>query len=173
MDRQSETKIQRTEHAMMVAWGYFSCLHRLAERLRQGVTIPRHHENILAGDLILEFGLLLLSGSTQLQDLNLGPRPLVKDEAVREAWNITQWGHYTTVSRALKAAPAETVSQVVAVLDEVSRPFIEREVAAQAARGQVLGINMPLSLCRARNTACTWLGSCIPVILFPRPVCAS
>lgn len=145
MNGQSETKTQRTEHAMMVVWGYFSRLHRLGERLRQRVTIPRHHENIPAGDLILEFGLLLLSGSTQLQDLNLGPRPLVKDEAVRKAWNITQLGHYTTVSRALKAAPAETVSQVVTVLDEVSRPFIEREVADLALREQDLVLYADLS----------------------------
>jgi len=145
MNGSGETKTQRTEHAMLVAWGYFSRWHYLAERLRQRVTIPRHHENIPAGDLILEFGLLLLAGSTQLQDLNLGPRPLVKDEAVREAWQITRWGHYTAVSRALKAATAETVHQVVAVLDEVSRPFIEYEVASLVAQEHGLVLYADLS----------------------------
>lgn len=144
MDGQSETTVQRTEHAMMVAWGYFSRLHRLAGRLRENVTIPRHHENTPAGDLILEFGLLLLSGSTQLQDLNLGSRPLVKDTAVGEAWDI-EFGHYTTVSRALKAATSEAVTQVVTVLDDLSRPFIEQEVAALAVQGQGLLLYADLS----------------------------
>jgi len=144
MSEQSQPTTRRTEHAMIVAWGDFSRLHHLAERLRQEVSIPRHHENIPAGDLILEFGLLLLSGSTQLQDLNLGPRPLVKDEAVKEAWDV-QFGHYTTVSRALKAATAETVAQVVAVLDEISRPFIDQEVQALAAGGQELVLYADLS----------------------------
>ena len=137
MDGQSNPKIQRTAHGMLVAWGYFSRLLHLAERLRQVVTIPRHHENIPAADLILEFGLLLLSGSTQLQDLNQGPSPLTKDEAVREAWQV-RLGHYTSVSRALKAATADTVSLVVAVLDEISQPFIEQEVAALILQGQGL-----------------------------------
>jgi len=144
MDGEREAKVQGTEHAMMVAWGYFSRLHRLAQRLRERVTIPRHHENIPAGDLILEFGLLLLSGSTQLQDLNLGPRPLVKDRVVGTAWDIA-WGHYTSVSRILRAATPEAVSQVVGVLDEISRPFIEQEVAALAARGQGLLLHADLS----------------------------
>ncbi|MGA9349320.1 MAG: hypothetical protein WBW48_11035 [Anaerolineae bacterium] len=144
MIEQSQPTIQRTEHAMMVAWGEFSRLHHLAERLRQKVSIPRHHENFPAGDLILEFGLLLLSGSTQLQDLNLGPRPLVKDEAVKEAWDV-QFGHYTTVSRALKAATAETVGQVIAVLEEISRPFLDQEVQALVASGQGLVLHADLS----------------------------
>jgi len=137
MDGQSESKIQRTEHAMLVAWGDFSRWLHLAERLRQKVVIPRHHENIPGADLILEYGLLFLSGGTELQDLNLGPRPLVKDTAVQEAWGV-QFGHYTSVSRALRRTPAETVAQVVTVLDEISQPFIAQEVEFLAAGGQEL-----------------------------------
>jgi hypothetical protein len=39
---------------------------------------------------------------------------------VQEAWDI-QFGHYTSVSRALHAAADETVAQVVGVLDRVSQ----------------------------------------------------
>ena len=144
MDEQSCPRVQRTEHGMMVTWGYFSRLLHLAERLRQQVVVPRHHENILAADLILEFGLLLLSGSTQLQDLNQGPSPLTKDEVVREAWDLT-WGHHTSVSRVLKVATAEPVAKVVAVLDDISQPFIEQEVTAVALRGQGLLLYADLS----------------------------
>lgn len=144
MDEQSYPQVQRTEHGMMVAWGYFSRLLHLAEQLRHRVTVPRHHENIPAADLILEFSLLLLSGSSQLQDLNQGASPLTKDEAVREAWDL-QWGHYTSVSRVLKIATADTVAEVVAVLDEISQPFIEQEVAAMALRGQGLLLYADLS----------------------------
>jgi hypothetical protein len=144
MDEQSESKMQRTEHAMLVAWGDFAHGLQLAERLRQQVAIPRHHENIPGADLILEYGLLFLSGSTELQDLNLGPRPLVKDTAVQEAWDV-QFGHYTSVSRALRSATAETVGQVISVLDEISQPFIVREVEALAASGQALLLFADLS----------------------------
>lgn len=144
MEGEDQTEIQETEHAMIVAWGYFSRLHRLAQQLREHVHLPRHHENIPMGDLILEFGLLLLSGSTQIQDLNLGPRPLVQDTAVGAAWDIV-WGHYTSVSRILKRATPEVVSQVVEVLDQFSRPFIEQEVAALAAQGQEMLLYADLS----------------------------
>lgn len=144
MDEQGYLRVQRTEHGMMVAWGYFSQLLHLAERLRGKVTVPRHHENIPAADLILEFGLLLLSGGTQLQDLNQGPSPLIKDEAVREAWDL-RWGHYTSVSRVLKVATAGTVAEVIAVLDDISQPFIEQEVAAVALRGRGLLLYADLS----------------------------
>jgi hypothetical protein len=144
MDELGCPLVQRTEHGMMVVWGYFSRVLHLAERLRQKVLMPRHHENIPAADLILEFGLLLLSGSTQLQDLNQGPRPLTKDEVVREAWDL-QWGHCTSVSRILKVATAEPVAEVVAVLDNISQPFIEQEVAAVALRGQGLLLYADLS----------------------------
>lgn len=136
--------VQLTEHGLMVAWGKFSHHHRLAEQLRQQVTIPRHHENIPAGDLILEFGLLLLSGGTELQNLNQGSHPLVKDKAVKESWDIT-FGHYTSVSRALKVATAQTVTQVVTVLDTVSRPFLDQEVQALAASGRGLTLYADLS----------------------------
>ena len=141
---QERLTIQRTEHAMMVAWGDFAQQYHLTERLRQAVFLPRHHENIPAGDLVLEFGLLLLSGGTQLQELNLGPRPLVKDKPVKDAWGL-EFGHYTSVSRALKAATAETVAQVVGVLDEFSHPFIDQEVQALAASGRELVLYADLS----------------------------
>jgi hypothetical protein len=144
MDGQSEPREQRTEHAMLVAWGDFARSLRLAERMRQQVVISRHHENLPGADLILEYGLLFLAGGTELQDLNLGPRPLVKDTAVQEAWDI-QFGHYTSVSRALYAAADETVGQVVSVLDEVSQPFLAAEVEALAARGQELLLLADLS----------------------------
>ena len=143
-DEQGQSTSQRTEHAMMVAWGDFAQQYHLTGRLRREVSLSRHHENIPAGDLVLEFGLLLLSGGTQLQELNLGPRPLVKDEPVKEAWGL-EFGHYTSVSRALKVATAETVAQVVDVLDEFSRPFIDQEVQALAANGQELVLYADLS----------------------------
>ena len=48
---------------MMVGWGYFARTFDLAERLRQEVVIPRHHEKVPSGDLILQFGLLPLAGT--------------------------------------------------------------------------------------------------------------
>jgi len=144
MDGPSGTETQRTEHAMMVGWGYFARTLGLAERLRQGVVIPRHHENVPGGDLILQFGLLPLAGSPELQDLEEGPRPLAKDQAVAAAWN-PRFAHHTSVSRALYQATDETVAQTVTVLDQVSQPFIAQEVAALALQGAPLVLHADLS----------------------------
>lgn len=144
MDGPSGTETQRTEHAMMVAWGYFARTLGLAERLRQEVVIPRHHENVPGGDLILQFGLLPLAGSTELQDLEEGPRPLTKDQAVATAWDI-QFAHHTSVSRALYQASDETVAQTIAVLDQVSQSFIAQEVTALALQRAPLVLHADLS----------------------------
>ena len=137
MEEGNDRKSEKTEHGMLVAWGYFAKKYGLTEKFKQKVKVERHHQNIEPADLILEFGLLLLSGGVQLQDLNHGSHPLVKDQVVQRIWGI-KMGHYTTVSRVLKAATAETVAQVVQVLDEFSQPFLEREIEQIGLQGKKL-----------------------------------
>jgi hypothetical protein len=86
--------------------------------------MPRHKDAIPAADLILEFGLASLAGYEYLQDLNLGPHPLAKDQAVQDAWDI-QFGHYTTVSRLLYDVDEPTARRVQAELDAIMQPYID------------------------------------------------
>lgn len=117
------TICQATQHGMLIAWGRFGRYLKLSERLRAAVP-PRHHKDALSGgDLILEFGLASLAGYAYLEDLNLGPHPLVKDQAVQDAWDI-QFRHYTTVSRFLYELGEADVEQVQAELEAILRPYI-------------------------------------------------
>jgi hypothetical protein len=123
----TDTICQTTQHAMLIPWGRFSRYLNLSKRLRSAVNLRRHKDATPGGDLVLEFGLTSLAGYEQLQDLNLGPHPLTKDQAVQDEWDI-QFRHYTTVSRFLYALDETNVAQVQAVLDGIMQPYIERTV---------------------------------------------
>ena len=126
-ENRTDTICQATQHAMLIPWGRFSRYLDLSKRLRAAVNLRRHKDATPGGDLVLEFGLASLAGYEQLQDLNLGPHPLAKDQAVQDEWDI-QFRHYTTVSRFLYALDETNVAQVQAVLDAIMRPYIERAV---------------------------------------------
>ena len=126
-ENRADTICQTTQHAMLIPWGRFSRYLRLSERLRVAVVMARHKDAIPAADLILEFGLASLAGYEYLQDLNLGPHPLARDQAVQDAWDI-QFGHYTTVSRLLYDVDEATASKVQAELDAIMQPYIDHAV---------------------------------------------
>jgi hypothetical protein len=109
---------------MLIPWGRLSRHLKLSKRLRAAVVIPRHKDAIPAADLILEFGLASLAGYEYLQDLNLGPHPLAKDQAVQDVWDV-QFGHYTTVSRLLYDVDEPTTRKVQAELDAIMQPYID------------------------------------------------
>lgn len=46
------------------------------------------------------------------------PAPLVKDQAVADAWDI-EFGHYTTVSRFLDDLSAQAINQIQAELEAI------------------------------------------------------
>jgi len=118
---------QLTQHAMLVPWGRFARHLQLSERLREAVQTKRHQDATPAGDLILEFGLASLAGYDHIQDLNLGAHPLVRDQAVADAWDI-EFRHYTTVSRLLYDLDEAAVKQVEAELEAVMRPYLSQAV---------------------------------------------
>lgn len=117
------TICQTTEHAMLVPWGRFSRHLKLSQRLRAAAAPRCRKDATPGGDLILEFGLTSLAGYEYLQDLNLGPHPLGKDQAVQDAWD-TQFRHYTTVIRFLYDLDESDVVQVQAELEAIMRPYI-------------------------------------------------
>lgn len=123
----TDTTCQATQHAMLIPWGRFSRHLRLSERLRAAVMLSRHQDALPAADLILEFGLASLAGYEYLQDLNLGPHPLGRDQAVQDTWDI-QFGHYTTVSRLLYAVDEAPLRQVQTELEGIMQPYLDHAV---------------------------------------------
>jgi hypothetical protein len=116
---------QATQHGMLIPWGRFARHLRLSERLR-GVVPPRQHQDAVpGGDLLLEFGLASLSGCHYLEELNQGAHPLVKDQAVQDAWDV-QFRHYTTVSRYLYDLDEAEAAQVQAELEGIMLPYIRQ-----------------------------------------------
>ena len=124
---EQELVCQLTQHAMLVVWGRFARYLQVSERLRQAVTSRRHQDAIAGGDLVLEFALASLAGYEYLQDLNLGPHPLVKDQAVADAWGM-EFRHYSTVSRFLYQVSEAVVDQVQAELEAIMRPYLHQQV---------------------------------------------
>ncbi|MCK6626042.1 MAG: hypothetical protein L6R45_12820, partial [Anaerolineae bacterium] len=122
-----ELVCQRTQHAMLIPWGRFARHLQLSQRLRAAVQVDRHQDAIPGGDLVLEFGLASLTGYEYLRDLNLGSHPLVKDQAVADAWEL-EFGHYTTVSRFLYDLSDEVVKRVQAELEAIQRPYLHQAV---------------------------------------------
>jgi hypothetical protein len=133
----TDTICQATQHAMLIPWGRFSRHLDLSNRLRAAVTLRRHQDATPGGDLVLEFGLASLAGYEQLQDLNLGPHPLAKDQAVQDEWDV-EFRHYTTVSRFLYALDETVLARVQAELDAIMQPYIDRVVNEVLRREEYL-----------------------------------
>lgn len=116
---------QATQHGMLIPWGRFARHLRLSERLRTAVPPRQHQDALSGGDLILEFGLASLAGCDYLEELNLGAHPLVKDQAVQDAWEV-QFRHYTTVSRYLYELDPAEGERVQAELEAIMLPYLRQ-----------------------------------------------
>ncbi len=126
-EAETDLVCQMTQHAMLVAWGRFARQLAVSQRLRSALSRKRHQDACPLGDLILELGLASLAGLAYLRDLNLGAQPLIKDQAVADAWDI-QFRHYTQVSRVLAELTEATVAEAEGVLVAVMSPYLRRAV---------------------------------------------
>ncbi len=116
-----------TSHAMLIPWGLFAQRIGLVKALEE-VPIPQRRRNHRPQTKLIEFFVSILGGCAYLQDISHGSHPLDQDQAVAQAWNQPGWADYSGVSRTLKACDEETVASMKTALQEVSRPFIDREV---------------------------------------------
>jgi hypothetical protein len=133
-----------TDHALLVLLGKFA-QHLGLIRLLSAVPIPQKTREHRPQTKLLQFLIGILAGLDYLQDFNLGPRPLVADRAVIASWGQQAFAHYSGVSRTLAAADATTVQAVVAALQQVSRPFLSREVLWLLRGGQPLVLDIDLT----------------------------
>ena len=89
----SEIPIQTTQHAFLVAWGWFAEHLGLIQHL-QAVSLKQKHYHHRPQTKVLEFLVAILAGLQHLQDISLAAHPLDKDQAVAHAWAQPAWADY-------------------------------------------------------------------------------
>ena len=147
-----------TEHALLVVWGLFAQqmgllkgLEDVPVKMGTGVYTPQTK--------IIEFFIAVLAGLDSLHQLNEGERPLAEDVSLAVAWLREGLAHYSGVSRTLQVADDQTVQATLKVLDTVSQPFIQREVAELLRRHGRLELDVDLAGRPVSNTSRTYPGS--------------
>jgi hypothetical protein len=93
----NETQIGQTQHAFLVAWGWFAEHLGLPQQFQE-VTLKQKRYDHTPQTKALEFLVAILAGSKYLQDISLAAHPLDKDQAVAEAWQQSDWADYSGVS---------------------------------------------------------------------------
>jgi hypothetical protein len=147
-----------TEHALLVVWGQFAQQMGLLKGLEEvpinmgtGVYTPQTK--------LIEFFLAVLAGLDSLHQLNEGEHPLAEDVSIAVAWLREGLAHYSGVSRTLQAADEKTVAATLKVLEAVSQPFVQGEVAELLRRQGYLELDADLTGRPVSNTSRTYVDS--------------
>ena len=150
-----QTQVQDTQHAFLVAWGWFAEFIGLIQAV-QGV--PLHQKKYIHTPQakVLELLVAILAGLEHLQDISLAAHPLDKDSAVAEAWGQPAWADYSGVSRTWSALTWEEARTLAQVLDEVSQPLIQTELDLLRARKQRLRYDGDLTGLPVSNSSRTY-----------------
>jgi hypothetical protein len=154
----NEPKITRTAHAMLVPWGLFARQIGLVQRLEE-VPIAQRKRDYEPQTKLIEFLVAILGGCRYLQDISLGSHPLDRDQTVADAWNQPGWADYSGISRTLQACTTETVESVREAIEQVSRPYIDREVALALRQTGVLIYDGDLTGRPVSSTSTTYPGA--------------
>ena len=144
-----------TQHAMLVAWGLYACQLGLVEALER-VTLKQKTYKHRPQTKVLEFLVAMMAGLPHLQDISRSAHPLDQDQMVAEAWGQPGWADYSGVSRTLQGLTEAEVTDIVAVLDSVSQPFIERELARALERDGCLVYDADLTGRPVSSTSSTY-----------------
>ncbi|MGZ6347725.1 MAG: hypothetical protein ACXWNC_09200, partial [Anaerolineales bacterium] len=138
------SSVQRTQHAFLVAWGWFAKEAGLIDKI-QGIPIKQKIYQHSLQSKVLEFVVGTLAGMRHLQDLSLAAHPLDRDGAVAEAWGQLHWADYSGVSRTLSGLNWAEVKAIVAVLEEISQPYLQAELQGLRLAGKRLQIDADLT----------------------------
>lgn len=123
----NETTVQNTQHAFLVAWGWFAQCIGLIQRL-QAVHLHQKKYKHTPQTKVIEFLLSILSGLKHLQDISQAAHPLDKDQAVTETWEQLAWVDHTGVRRTLSSLSWDEARELAQVLEEVEQPLIQSEL---------------------------------------------
>src|SRR3990172_11811744 len=118
---------QHTQHAFLVAWGWFAEHIDLIQQF-QAVPLKQKRYHHTPQGKVLEFLVAILAGLKHLQDISLSAHPLDKDPAVAQAWGQPGWADYSGVSRTLSSLSWEEARQIAHILDEISQAYIDAEL---------------------------------------------
>jgi len=151
----SKDKSKPTQHALLVAWGSFAEHIGLPEKL-QAVRLRQKRYRHTPQTKVMEFLVAVMAGLKHLQDISLAAHPLDKDQAVAEAWGQPGWADYSGVSRTLSGLSWDEAGQIVNVLEDISQPFIERELEQLRSQGKRLRLDGDLTGLPVSNTSRTY-----------------
>ncbi len=152
---ESEKPIQETQHAFLVAWGWFAEHIGLIQQL-QALSFKQKHYHHRPQTKVLEFLVAILAGLPHLQDISLAAHPLDKDQAVAHAWQQPAWADYSGVSRTLSGLNWDEAKQIVQVLEQVSHPYITSELKLLCSQGKRVRLDGDLTGIPVSNTSQTY-----------------
>jgi hypothetical protein len=148
-------QVQNTQHALLVAWGWFAESIGLIQAL-QRVALHQKRYTYKPQTKVLEFLVAILSGLEHLQDISLSAHPLDQDQAVAEAWQQSGWADYSGVSRTLSGLNWAEAQAIAEVLERVSRPLIQEELDALRANNRRIRLDGDLTGLPVSNTSQTY-----------------
>jgi len=144
-----------TDHALLVLLGTFA-QHLGLVRLLEAIPIPQKTRDHRPQTKLIQFLIGILAGLDYLQDFTAGACPLSADAAVLASWGQDAFAHYSGVSRTLAAADATTLQAIVTALQQVSQPFLERDVMHLLRTGQPLVVDIDLTGREVSPTSTTY-----------------
>jgi len=116
-----------TQHAMLVIWGLYARQIGLVRAIEK-VDLKQKTRTHRPQTKVLEFLVAILAGLPYLKDISRSAHPMDQDQVTAEAWGQTAWADYSGVSRTLQQLNTEETVALVTALDNISQPFIDREV---------------------------------------------
>ena len=123
----SEQSQQLTQHAMLVIWGLYAQRMGLVQAIEK-VKLKQKNRTHSPQTKVLEFLVAILAGLPHLQDISRSAHPLDQDQVVAQAWGQPAWADYSGVSRTLQGLTAAEADELIATMDSLSQPIIDREV---------------------------------------------
>ncbi|KKK72203.1 hypothetical protein LCGC14_2906240, partial [marine sediment metagenome] len=144
-----------TQHAMLVLWGAYAQQIGLVKALAQ-VDLRQKTREHRPQTKIVEFLLAILAGLPHLQDLSRSAHPLVRDQAVAEAWGQPAWADYSGVSRTLQSLSDDEVNAIIDAVTAVGQPFIDQECERALACAGRLVYDADLTGRPVSNTSTTY-----------------
>jgi hypothetical protein len=150
-----DTEMRYTQHALLVAWGWFAEHIGLPQQLG-AVALKQKRYQHTPQTKVVEFLVAILAGLPHLQDISLAAHPLDKDQAVAEAWGQPGWADYSGVSRTLRGLSWAEAHAIAGVLMGISQPYLDAEVALLRTQRQRLQLDGDLTGLPVASTSCSY-----------------
>lgn len=151
----NECEIQHTQHAFLVAWGWFGEHIGLIRRLLAVPLKQKRYYHTPQGK-VLEFLVAILGGLKHLQEISLSAHPLDKDVAVAQAWGQEGWADYSGVSRTLSGLSWDEARQIAQALEQTSQPYLAAELQLLRSQRKRLCYDGDLTGIPVSNTSRTY-----------------